>query len=112
MASAAQMLSAGTLFLIISLMSGEHMTAPPTQKAVLSLLYLVIFGSFTAYSAYLYLLKTVRPALATSYAFVNPVVAVMLGAWLANEHLGMHDLIALGIILTSVLLVLSFTRRD
>jgi drug/metabolite transporter (DMT)-like permease len=71
----------------------------------------VAFGSFTAYSAYLYLLKTVRPALATSYAFVNPVVAVLLGTWLADERMGMHDLIALGIILASVLLVLPFNRR-
>lgn len=112
MASAAQMLCGGSALLVIGLANGEHISAAPTQKAVLALGFLVVFGSFVAYSAYLYLLKTVRPALATSYAFVNPVVAMLLGAWLAQEQMSMLDLIALGIILTSVLLVLPFNRRD
>lgn len=112
MASAAQMICAGAVLLVVSTASGEHMTRPPTSKALLAMAYLVVFGSFIAYSAYLYLLKTVRPALATSYAFVNPVVAMLLGTWLAEEHVGMHDLIALGIILASVLLVLPFNRRS
>lgn len=111
MASATQMISAGLVLLGISAVSGEHMVGRPTPKAMLSLAYLVVFGSLLAYSAYLYLLKTVRPALATSYAFVNPVVAVLLGTWLAGEHIGSHDLVALGIILASVLLVLPFSRR-
>ncbi len=111
MGSAAQMLSAGLLLLLASMLSGEHMSNPPTQKALLSLAYLILFGSFIAYSAYLYLLKTVRPALATSYAFVNPVVAVILGAWLGGEQIASHDLLALGIILASVLLVLPLNRQ-
>lgn len=112
MASAAQMLCAGAVLAVTSLASGEHMKGAPSAKALLALGYLIVFGSFVAYSAYLYLLKTVRPALATSYAFVNPVVAVLLGAWLAEEPFVAQDLIALGIILASVLLVLPFNRRD
>ena len=111
MASATQMICAGAVLVMISTVSGEHMAGPPTAKAMLSMAYLVVFGSLIAYSAYLYLLKTVRPALATSYAFVNPVVAMLLGSWLAGEQVGVHDLLALGIILASVLLVLPFTRR-
>ncbi len=111
MASAAQMICAGTVLVVMSTALGERIPGPPTDKALLSLAYLVLFGSFIAYSAYLYLLKTVRPALATSYAFVNPVVAMLLGAWLAEEQVGMHDLIALAIILASVVLVLPFNRR-
>jgi drug/metabolite transporter (DMT)-like permease len=111
MASATQMICAGIVLLVMSAASGERMAGAPSDKALLSLAYLVMFGSFIAYSAYLYLLRTVRPALATSYAFVNPVVAMLLGTWLAHEHVGTQDLVALGIILASVLLVLPFNRR-
>jgi len=81
-------------------------------KSVLAIAYLVIFGSLVAYSAYLYLLKTVRPALATSYAFVNPLVAIFLGVWLAGEHISGYEYAALAIIVTGVLLVLPFKRSN
>lgn len=112
MAGAAQMLTAGGILFIASAITGERMTALPSAKALWSLTYLVLLGSLFAFSAYVYLLRTVRPALATSYAFVNPVVAVLLGAWLADEQVSTQDLLALGIILASVLLVLPFNRRD
>lgn len=111
MASAAQMLGGGVALVLMGWGSGERLAGVPTTKALLAMLYLVVFGSLIAYSAYLYLLRTVRPALATSYAFVNPVVAMLLGSWLANEHMMAQDLLALGIILASVLLVLPFNRR-
>jgi len=106
MSSAAQMLAGGAVLAIVSWQQGESMTAAPTANALLALAYLVVFGSFIAYSAYLYLLKTVRPALATSYAFVNPLVAIALGVWLANERIGMYEVIAMAVILAGVLLVL------
>lgn len=64
-----------------------------------------MFGSLLAYSAYMYLVAHTRPALATSYAYVNPVVAVALGVGLGGERLGTLGWAALGIILTGVLLV-------
>lgn len=106
MSSAAQMLAGGAVLAIVSWLHGERMTAAPTTDAMLALAYLVLFGSFVAYSAYLYLLKTVRPALATSYAFVNPLVALGLGASWTNERIGMFEVVAMGIILIGVLLVL------
>ncbi len=105
MAPATQMLAAGMVLVGISLASGERIGIP-TVKAWWSLAYLVVFGSLVAYSAYLYLLRTVRPALATSYAFVNPVVAMLLGAWLAGEHVGGAEMLALITILAGVVLVL------
>jgi drug/metabolite transporter (DMT)-like permease len=111
MASAAQMLSAGAVLIAVSTISGEHMSAAPTAKSLWSMAYLIVFGSFIAYSAYLYLLKTVRPALATSYAFVNPLVAMLLGMWLAGEHVGSHELLALLAILGGVVLVLFAKAR-
>ena len=106
MSSAAQMLAGGAVLAVVSASQGERMTAIPTPKAILSLAYLVVFGSFLAYSAYLYLLKTVRPALATSYAFVNPLVALALGTWLAGERIGVYEMAAMAVILLGVLLVL------
>lgn len=106
MASAAQMLAGGLVLVIFSLLSGEHWPAHMTAKSVWSIVYLIVFGSFIAYSAYLFLLKAVRPALATSYAFVNPVVAMFLGVWLANESIGRVEYVALFIIIVGVLLVL------
>lgn len=106
MASAAQMLTGGLVLVLFSWLSGEHWPAQMTAKSVWSIAYLVVFGSFIAYSAYLFLLKAVRPALATSYAFVNPVVAMFLGVWLADERIGRVEYVALCIIIVGVLLVL------
>lgn len=106
MASAAQMLAGGLVLVLFSLLSGEHWPAQMTAKSVWSIAYLIVFGSFIAYSAYLFLLNAVRPALATSYAFVNPVVAMFLGVWLASESIGRVEYVALFIIIVGVLLVL------
>lgn len=106
MSSAAQMLAGGAVLAVVSTIQGERITTVPTVQATLALAYLVVFGSFVAYSAYLYLLHTVRPAIATSYAFVNPLVALALGAWLADERIGMYEIIAMAVILLGVMLVL------
>lgn len=111
MAGAAQMLVAGIILAIASQIMGETTTSTPSAKSVYAMLYLVVFGSLIAYSAYVFLLKTVRPALATSYAFVNPVVAFILGMQLSNEHIDRVEYIALTIIIVGVLLVLPFTKK-
>ena len=105
MSTATQMLTAGVLFLALSLGLGEHLMALPTPRALLSVLYLVVFGSLVAFSAYGWLLRNARPAVATSYAYVNPVVAVLLGSWLAGESLGPRGTLAMGAILGAVVLI-------
>src|SRR6266566_4410840 len=75
MASAAQMLTGGCILLILGLSIGERMTSFPAPRPLLAMAFLVIGGSLIAFTAYGYLLRHVRPALATSYAYVNPVVA-------------------------------------
>ncbi len=67
--------------------------------------YLVVLGSMVAYTALGYLLRTVRPALATSYAFVNPIVALALGRALASEPLTRPDVIGLSLVLVAVALI-------
>jgi drug/metabolite transporter (DMT)-like permease len=110
MASAAEMLSGGLVLLCLSLLFGERMNAVPSWSSVMALLYLTVFGSLIAYSAFVYLIHTVRPALATSYAYINPVIAVVLGVGLASEQLSLSSFVALPIILIGVGLVT--TARD
>ncbi|HZV62905.1 MAG TPA: drug/metabolite exporter YedA [Methylophilaceae bacterium] len=112
MASATQMIAGGVVLLLASMLGGETWPVEISTKSVLAILYLILFGSFVAYSAYLFLLKHVRPALATSYAFVNPVVAMFLGAVLADESIGGPEYVALIIILVGVLLVLPWKRSQ
>ncbi|PAU65002.1 drug/metabolite exporter YedA [Pseudomonas sp. PIC25] len=105
MASAAEMLAGGVALLIASALSGERMTEMPTAAGWGALAYLVVFGSIIAFSAYLYLLKNVRPAAATSYAYVNPVVAVVLGILFAGERIGMEEWLAMTVIVSAVVLI-------
>lgn len=102
MASAAEMLAGGALFLVISLTLGETFKGTPSVASTSALIYLIIFGSLVAFSAYLYLLSNVRPALATSYAYVNPVVAVVLGVGFAGEQITWFGVIGMLVILTGV----------
>ncbi|NVJ13266.1 drug/metabolite exporter YedA [Myxococcus sp. AM010] len=105
MSTAAQMLCGGAVMLGFSLLMGERLTAMPTPKAVLAFFYLVVFGSLVGYSAYGYLLRNARPALATSYAYVNPVLAVFLGGLLAGETMTPTAWLAMGAILGAVVLL-------
>jgi drug/metabolite transporter (DMT)-like permease len=77
----------------------------PGPRPLAAMAYLIIGGSLVAFSAYGYLLRHVRPALATSYAYVNPLVAVGLGVALAGEQITMIGLLAMLTILSGVGLV-------
>jgi len=110
MASAAQMLAGGAVLMLASAVSGESWPQTVSVKSWLALLFLIVLGSLVAYSAYLYLLKTVRPLVASSNTFINPIVAFIVGIWLANEYVSNEELLALTIILLGVFLVLSATN--
>ncbi len=105
MASASQMLAGGVMLFIVGFATGEHMTGMPGPRPLAAMAYLIIGGSLVAFSAYGYLLRHVRPALATSYAYVNPLVAVSLGVALAGEQITMIGILAMLTILSGVGLV-------
>lgn len=105
MSTAAQMLTASVALTVFALIAGEHLPTAPTLRATLAVAYLGVFGSIVAFSAYMYLLNTVRPALATSYAYVNPPVAVLFGVLLGGEHVRTLDVIGMAIILGGVGLI-------
>ena len=106
---ASEMLCGGAVLLLISLAVGEPTQAasqwPPQAAAALAWLYLVVFGSLIAFSAYLYLLANASPAVATSYAFVNPLIAIFLGAFFAGEHVTAGEWMACSVILAGVFLI-------
>lgn len=112
MGSAAQMVMGGAVLVLLSLLLGETWPTKVTERSIWSMVFLIFFGSIIAYSAYQYLLKTVRPALATSNTFVNPVVAMLLGVWLANEVIDVQEIMALVIIIVGVLLVMPFKAKS
>ena len=103
-----QMLAGGVVFTLLSATTGEwgdFQWNKVTRDAWLSMLYLIFFGSIAAYSAYVWLLE-VRPATQVStYAYVNPVVAVILGVLFAGEVLHTLQLAGLVVILASVVLI-------
>ncbi len=112
MNTAAQVLCAGVALLVVGFGGGEQLPAHPTLRATLAIGYLIVFGSLIAFSAYLYVLKHARPVLATSYAYVNPSVAVLFGVLLAGEHVGPFDLAGMAIILLGVVTITVVRQRQ
>ena len=112
MAASGQMLTGSVWMLGAALATGERMHALPSMSATAAMLYLVVAGSIFGFTAYVWLLHHVRPALATSYAYVNPPIAVLLGALLLHEHFTAHDLGAMAVILCGVVIItLAKSRR-
>jgi len=111
MSSAVQMAMGGFLVCIIGLALGEargfDLTAI-SEKSAWAWAYLVVFGSFGAYSAYVWLLAHAPPKQIASYAFVNPVVAIFLGWWLADEVVSGRILVAAAIMVTAVALLIVY----
>ncbi len=108
---AMEMIAGGLLLWIVGLLTGEGATLhlqDISQKSFLALVYLVIFGSLLGFSAYVWLLKVTTPARASTYAFVNPVIAVILGWALAGEALTLRVALAGGIIVAAVCLIMYF----
>ncbi len=105
MASASQMVAGGVLLFIVGIGAGERMTSFPGPRPLAAMIFLIVGGSLVAFSAYGYLLSHVRPALATSYAYVNPIVAVALGVALAGEQVNLLEMLSMLTILSGVVLV-------
>jgi drug/metabolite transporter (DMT)-like permease len=109
MRTGAQMLSGGLAMLLVSIALHEHL-GHVTLGAGLALAYLCVFGSLVGFTAYAYLLRHTRPAVATAYAYVNPVIAVVLGVLMAGERFGIGSAAGALVVLAAVALVQ--TRRE
>jgi drug/metabolite transporter (DMT)-like permease len=105
-----QMFSGGLVLLVVSLLTGEMFSfniAEVSNASWFGVIYLIIFGSLVAFTAYSWLLKNAQPAMVSTYAYVNPVIAVFLGWLIASESFTSQMLFGAGIIVGSVALITS-----
>ncbi|GAB1596692.1 drug/metabolite exporter YedA [Lysobacter claricitrinus] len=105
MAASGQMIAGSGWMLVAALIHGERFTAVPSTSSTLAMLYLVVAGSIFGFTAYIWLLHHVRPALATSYAYVNPPLAVVFGALIGGERFTAGDVGAMAVILVGVVII-------
>jgi drug/metabolite transporter (DMT)-like permease len=108
----AEMLTAGLLALMVSVALGEHWVLPDSPRVWWAWVYLVLFGSVIAFSAYRFVVERVSPTLASTYAYVNPPVALCVGWWLGNESFSPNILLGLPIVLGAVALHAWVQARD
>jgi drug/metabolite transporter (DMT)-like permease len=101
----AEMLTAGIIALVISAGLGEHWAIPQSPRVWGAWVYLVVFGSMIGFSAYRFVVENVSPTLASTYAYVNPPVALIVGWWLGNESFSANTLLGLPIVLAAVALL-------
>jgi len=116
MSSGSQMLAGGVLLALTSAALGEFRNFHPLRISLgawLSLAYLVVAGSIIAFTAYLWLIRHESPTKVSTYAYVNPVVAVLLGYFLGGEALGRRTILGTALILVSVVAITAAkTKRD
>jgi drug/metabolite transporter (DMT)-like permease len=108
MSTGVQMLAGGVVFLLVSIIAREPAHFHPravSTASVLGFLYLLTFGSLVGYTAYVYLLRATTAAKAATYAYVNPVVAVLLGWAVVSEPVTSRTLLAAAVILAGVAII-------
>ena len=109
-----EMLAGSVGLYIASLLTGEWKTfniGAVSQQSVLGLLYLIVLGTLVGFVAYTWLLRNAPSSLVSTYAYVNPLVAILLGNWLVQEPLNWEVSLAVAIIIGSVVLINSFRRK-
>ena len=115
MGFASEMLAGGVVLAIMSLAAGEPAVVaanwPFAPKALLAWIYLVVFGSLIAFNSYMLLLDRVSPAIASSYSFVNPVIAMLLGVVVDGEIVTTFEWLAAAVIVAGVVLVMTERRH-
>jgi drug/metabolite transporter (DMT)-like permease len=114
LSTAMQMLTGGAVLLVLGIVFGEPWSFDPSTvsaRSVFGWLYLIVFGSIVGFSAYVWLLRASTPAAVSTYAYVNPVVAVFLGWALADELLTSRMLVAAAVIVSGVALITIAPRR-
>ena len=115
MSAAAQMLTGGVMLLLLAAIAGEfgqfHL-ATISGKAWFSLFYLILAGSIVSYTAYVWLLEYESPTKVGTYAYVNPVVAVIIGSALGGEVVGRRTLLGMALILVSVVAITTMKARQ
>lgn len=113
--TAMQMLVGGALLLFLSFFLGdwkEFSLSDVNMRSSLAMGYLIVFGSIVSYNAYIWLLRNVDPSWVSTYAFINPVVAVFLGYMWGGERLSSQSIIGALIIITAVAIITLYRERN
>jgi drug/metabolite transporter (DMT)-like permease len=110
LAQAMQMISGGLVLAVLSFTFGERVPMHASTGAWLALAFMSVFSSLVGFTAYSWLLRNARPTVAASYAYVNPVLAVLIGAAVSGEALGTTKLVANVLIVGAVALALTKPR--
>lgn len=108
MTAGMQMIAGSLSLLVVGLIRGEWSRFDPaavSSHSVFALLYLIIFGSLIGFTAYSWLLKNAQPSMVATYAYVNPVIAVLLGWGIAGESMNSQMLIGAFVVVVSVALI-------
>ena len=100
-----QMLTAAVIGAALAPLTGGFLRGPLTHKALGAIAYLALFGSLLAFSAYVYLARAWPPAKMGTYAYLNPLVAVLLGSLVLHEAFGLREILGMAVILVAVALV-------
>ena len=115
LAAGMQMMAGSISLLAVGLIRGEFWTFDPaavSSASIIGLTYLIIFGSLIGFTAYSWLLKNSRPSMVATYAYVNPVVAVLLGWLIAGESMTGQMLVGAGVVVGSVVLITSQNTHE
>ena len=110
MGYASQMLAGGVVLVLMSVLAGERPVWPIEPRAFWAWLYLVVAGSLIAFSAFMLLLQRTSTAVSSSYAYVNPVIGLVLGATLGGEVISSGEWLAAALVTGSVVLMLTGRR--
>jgi drug/metabolite transporter (DMT)-like permease len=112
--TAMEMLCGGAFLLLLGLLSGQGTQidlGAVSARSLLAFGYLIVFGSLIGFTAYIWLLGVAPPAIVSTYAFVNPVVAVLLGWALAGEPVSSRTIMAMALIVAAVIVITAYRAR-
>ena len=115
MSSGAQMLAGGVLLTLVAAALGEFRgfrAQDVSRGAWLALVYLIVAGSIVAFTAYVWLIHHESPTKVGTYAYVNPVVAVLLGYFLGGEAIGLRTIVGTAFVLVSVVVITTRRGRE
>jgi drug/metabolite transporter (DMT)-like permease len=112
--TAMQMICGGTMLFLVGIIGGEWSQINIhsfSEKSVVAFLYLTLFGSIVGYTAYSFLLKHAHPNQVSTYAYVNPVIAVYLGWLMAGEAITTQTIIASVLLISAVAMITRFSKK-
>ena len=104
-ATAVQIMCGGAILMVVATITGDWAHVSPTPRSLMAVLYLVVVGTFVGYVSYVYALKHLPVSIVSLYAYVNPVIAVILGSLLLKERFTPRMAVAIAIIFVAMLIV-------